>query len=744
MTYRLVGVRVALVVIAATILGAVPVVRGAVPARAATTVCQNGVCDGRDPGTAAQDIQMEPAFQWGRRIVLHLSYPDGMGWANIDSGSPGDETWLDRTFDGGRTWDAKLGDTFIPNGAGGWRTLMYFIDDPLRGSGQLRACGKAGDRPEIACTAWLPICDQACDGQDPAHAVQDRLLQPAFIFSRSIALHYSEPNGMAWASIDNGSPGDEVWMDRSFDGGQGWESQLGDTSIPSGAGGWRTFMFNVGGGQLRACGKASNRPDIVCTSWLPVCSGACDGKDPAAAQGDRSVDPLSWVWWRKLTLHISDGDGMAWASIERGQAGDEVWVDRSWDNGATVGGGKLGDTFIPSGSTGWRTWMYNFDDPDHGGTGVLRACGKAGDRTDIACTPWIHASDTAPDFYAGGVDSLMARYDSGLKQWGWWTGARDLTALLGFIARTGDCGRWSTVEDIYANSSQANNFANFENTYMDDTGWWAIAWLQASDVAAHCGPSEAARYLAMAETDFDYINRVGWDTTVCGGGVWWNLPGNSPQYTGGGKASIANGLFMELGARLYNRTHVARYLQAAQATWAWYQRARVINGQNLVVDGVDGSCSPVGGTFTYNQGVLVAALTEMYRATGTTSYLDRADAITNATVTDLTYPASDPRAGMLADGCELTNACGTGDGDAFKGAAIRGLRLLYDQDAALGRSTYGWRSYFLRQVQSIEVDDRSAWTEYGTQWGGPIRLTSADTAATQGSALEAFNAAAGL
>jgi hypothetical protein len=80
-----------------------------------------------------------------------------MGWASIDTGSPGDEAWLDRSFDGGRTWasGSKLGDTTIPAGHSGWRTLMYNADDWANlGVGALRACGKAGDRAEIACTAW--------------------------------------------------------------------------------------------------------------------------------------------------------------------------------------------------------------------------------------------------------------------------------------------------------------------------------------------------------------------------------------------------------------------------------------------------------------------------------------------------------------------------------------------------------------------------------------------------------------
>lgn len=43
-----------------------------------------------------------------------------MGWASITNGGPTDEVWLDRSFDGGRTWSSgsKLGDTTVPSGQG--------------------------------------------------------------------------------------------------------------------------------------------------------------------------------------------------------------------------------------------------------------------------------------------------------------------------------------------------------------------------------------------------------------------------------------------------------------------------------------------------------------------------------------------------------------------------------------------------------------------------------------------------
>ena len=58
--------------------------------------------------------------------------------------------WLDRSFDGGRTWvDSRLGAGAVPAGATSRRTAQFNVDNwAANGVGALRACGKAGDRPE--------------------------------------------------------------------------------------------------------------------------------------------------------------------------------------------------------------------------------------------------------------------------------------------------------------------------------------------------------------------------------------------------------------------------------------------------------------------------------------------------------------------------------------------------------------------------------------------------------------------
>ena len=79
--------------------------------------------------------------------------------------------------------------------------------------------------------ASAAICNKYCDSRDPGQSPGDRVPVTASIYARTLALHFDDTDAMGWASIDNGSPGDEVWLDRSFDGGRTWASgsKLGST-----------------------------------------------------------------------------------------------------------------------------------------------------------------------------------------------------------------------------------------------------------------------------------------------------------------------------------------------------------------------------------------------------------------------------------------------------------------------------------------------------------------------------------
>jgi predicted alpha-1,6-mannanase (GH76 family) len=443
-----------------------------------------------------------------------------------------------------------------------------------------------------------------------------------------------------------------------------------------------------------------------------ICNRFCDTRDPALSAQDRQ--PVSvGLDSRSIVLHFDDADAMGWASIENGAAGDEVWLDRSMDGGRTwTGGSKLGDTSVPGGWSGWRTLMYNVDDWSTEGVGALRACGQVGSR--IACTAWARTTWNAGDRRTAAATALMMSYDRGTKLFGgngWWTSANALTAIID-NARVSRMGSYTyAIAETYDRNINAQG-GNFTNGYLDDTGWWGLAWVAAYDMTGD------SRYLSTARADADHM-AANWNST-CGGGVRWSTSGNY-------KNAITNELFLSLTSALHNRIPGdTAYLGQAQREWAWFRGSGMINGDHMINDGLDGSCANNGQpTWTYNQGVVLGGLTELYRATGDAGLLATARTLADASTVRLQSGGvlREPGEG---DGC-------TGDGPSFKGAYVRGLGVL---NAQLGDHPYA--PALNRWADSAYAHDRDALDQYGPHWaGGP----GATDYGCQQSVLDLLNAA---
>ncbi|HZC26421.1 MAG TPA: glycoside hydrolase family 76 protein [Actinopolymorphaceae bacterium] len=434
----------------------------------------------------------------------------------------------------------------------------------------------------------------------------------------------------------------------------------------------------------------------------------------ATPREDRLADGTT-IFGRSIELHISDRDALGWASINNGDPTDEVWLDRSYDGGQTIADSRLGDTTIPVGARGTTTAAFDINNPTTHAAGVLRACGKAGNRDNIVCTGWfgVEKPDTMGTPTKRAVKALVKLYnqDTGLwKTTGWWNSANALTAVLDYELATGD----RSYDWIIANTYDKNLGAqggNFTNDYIDDTGWWALAWIRAYDVTGD------ARYLATARFDADYM----WSTRddVCGGGVVWNI---NQRY----KNAVTNELFVKVAASLHNRMPGdTDYLGRAVDNWQWFKASGMINSDNLINDGLDGTtCANNGGTtWTYNQGIILGALTELAQAAHDTSYLTQARILADASSrSSFLNPG-----GVLTEPCEA-NGCGA-DGPTFKGVYVRNLGEL---SAALPDRPY--QDYLDRQAASAYAHDRNRFDQYGVHWAGPIAALSA---ATQQSATEA-------
>jgi Glycosyl hydrolase family 76 len=433
-----------------------------------------------------------------------------------------------------------------------------------------------------------------------------------------------------------------------------------------------------------------------------ICNRYCDGRDAALSPADRQ--PVgSTLYGRQFALHVNDTDAMAWGTVAGGQAGDEIWLDRSFDGGRSwADGSRLGDATIASGATTTRTTMFNVDDWNTRGVGALRACGKAGDRPEITCTAWARSTWNAWDRRTAAATALMMRFDrnTGLFDTnGWWTGANALTSIIDNSRRSGMHSydyAVSTTYDKQINAAQGQ----FRNEYLDDTGWWGLAWVDAYDLTGD------SRYLNTARADADHMFAY-WDTR-CGGGVYWNTSRNT-------KNAISNSLYIQLNAALSQRIGGdTAYRQRAQAGWTWFQSTGMLNGSNLVNDGVNLSTCKNNGdvTWTYNQGVLMNALVQLNKLTGDANALATARRIGDAMTTS----------GYLSPGGILRepneSATCSGDGASFKGAAIRGLGAL---NAAVGGA---YNAYLQRQADSNYANNRDSLNQYGSHWAGPYVATN--------------------
>jgi predicted alpha-1,6-mannanase (GH76 family) len=322
---------------------------------------------------------------------------------------------------------------------------------------------------------------------------------------------------------------------------------------------------------------------------------------------------------------------------------------------------------------------------------------------------------------ASGIQTLQQWYQQSTGLYtspsNWWNAANSVTVLANYEQVSGDTSYYSVIANTFA--AAQGSHANFVNEFYDDDGWWALAWIDAYDVTGN------PAYLSMAETIFTAITGA-WDST-CGGGVWWST---SRAY----KNAIPNELFLTIAAKLANRTSgtaSAAYLNWAQQEWTWFKKSGMINAKSLINDGLNSSnpsaCTNNGGsTWSYNQGVILGGLVELYRADNDPTLLPQAEAIANAAIANLAQN------GILTDPGSMTG----GDAPQFKGVFLRNLMALYVADP-----DPRYQAFADTNAKSIVASDQGQRCEFGALWQGPF--DSAD-ATRQTSALDAIIAAAAM
>ncbi len=320
----------------------------------------------------------------------------------------------------------------------------------------------------------------------------------------------------------------------------------------------------------------------------------------------------------------------------------------------------------------------------------------------LLALPFCAHAQPAPesDFYANSLISarVLQKWYNSRGLWnsaGWWNSANSLEAVESVLEASNGQDHLAVVDTTF----KYNSHASFLNEFYDDEGWWAEAWIRAFDLTGE------PRYLAMAKTIFADM-QGGWDNH-CGGGTWWS---KERRY----KNAIANELFLLVAIRLHQRTPADTgpnsYLDWAQREWSWFKQSGMINAQNLVNDGLTDNCeNNQRMTWTYNQGVVIGGLVELYKSTGETGALAQAIQIADAATKTLVAPQ-----GVL---CELTEHRGLKGNDVpqFKGIFMRHLAALYD----VSRKPE-YRTFLVSNANSIWLYNRDDHNRFGGRWGGPI------------------------
>ncbi len=376
---------------------------------------------------------------------------------------------------------------------------------------------------------------------------------------------------------------------------------------------------------------------------------------------------------------------------------------------------------------GAAAWLLAVLGPAASATSARPAAGAA--RTSPAV-----ASGVAVSPQRAGLDEMMLSYGSNnLIGTSWWQAAIAQSTLETYQQDTGDTTYYSDIAQTYSTyvGDDPQGQPAFEDSYLDDTGWWGLAWLQFYTMTGD------ASYLQTAETDASYVHQQ-WDTNAssCGGvgGVYWEITSSGDI----GRVSISNEVFLELTAWLYNVTKNSTYLSWAQAEWAWLSGSGLITSSNLVYDGFNGNCQQSGTYWSYNQGVILAGLAQLYVATGNASLLTKAEDIATAAIGKLAP------SGVLKDSCE-PSGCGN-DGVSFKGIFVRDLRMM-----ATIAGTTQFNSFLAAQAAAVEAHDTNGNNQLGLSWSGPapspcpaaVTSTQPCNSQTQVSAEDALVAALG-
>jgi predicted alpha-1,6-mannanase (GH76 family) len=279
-------------------------------------------------------------------------------------------------------------------------------------------------------------------------------------------------------------------------------------------------------------------------------------------------------------------------------------------------------------------------------------------------------------------------------------------ALAQYTELTGDRSYLPQIERAVANHDGLDG--------NDDDLWAVIASLHVYRL------NQSSALLQFSTEKFKILTDQYWDWT-CGGGMWWD---HERKY----KNAITNELLLYAATVLYRATNDPSYSAWAHKEWDWFSRSGMINSNNLVNDGLDAECRNNGGTtYTYNQGVVLGGLVNLYLIDGDSSHIRAATSIAQATIASLT------RSGILYEPATALNQ----DGQTFKGIFVYYLGDLVPF-AHKPQVRAAFSNFLARNADSVWAHRQVGENKLNAYWDGKTPLYGA---AAQASGLDLLDAA---
>jgi hypothetical protein len=308
---------------------------------------------------------------------------------------------------------------------------------------------------------------------------------------------------------------------------------------------------------------------------------------------------------------------------------------------------------------------------------------------EAASPSWPTAASLGVQELMGSGDGSPVGWNGSTGLWGgktapyWWQSGLAVLTLARYSARTHSTS--PAVQRVLLRTYAENvrrpgtsQPVNFGNKFMDDTAWWGLAWLAASqyELTFRHDQADAAKFLTVAEWDASYIAR---QSRPCGG-VEWGV--------GYGPDTISNAQLVALTSELaqyrqaagpfHDAAKASKWLGEANRTWGWLRSSGLVDlGSGEV--GADSmspqSCQLRGGPVTYTQGEVAQALVQLGLAAHDPTYYDRAAAFLRYAL----QPASGfVFRGVLQDHCEPQSPNCSAlptrlDVTAFKGLLVQAI-----------------------------------------------------------------------